>query len=93
MKNNIYIPKELEETFQGLSRDEKKMVIRTIDSLEEDALGNSRFVSSSSPARGVVREAQAGNLRVLFNYTADNHSVIVTRVFSAAEGLEMAATA
>jgi len=82
MTNEIYIPNELAETFKKLSREERKTVVRAIDSLEEDVLGNSRFISTGSPARGDVREARAGNLRVLFNYTAENHSIIVTDVSS-----------
>jgi mRNA-degrading endonuclease RelE of RelBE toxin-antitoxin system len=89
MTNEIYIPNEIAETFNKLSKDEKKTVTRAIDSLEEDVLGNSLYISDARPAKGDVREARAGHLRVLFNYTAENNSIIITGV-SPIEARELA---
>jgi mRNA-degrading endonuclease RelE of RelBE toxin-antitoxin system len=80
MTNEIYIPNELTETFNNLSKDDRKTVARAIDSLEEDVLGNSLYVSDARPAKGDVRETRAGHLRVIFNYTPENHTVIITGV-------------
>jgi mRNA-degrading endonuclease RelE of RelBE toxin-antitoxin system len=89
MTSQIYIPNELAETFTSLSRAERKIVVRAIDSLEDDVLGNSVYISDARPAKGEVREARAGHLRVRFNYTAENNSIIVTGV-AAVEARELA---
>lgn len=93
MSNEIYIPNELSETLKGLSKDQKREVVRTIDRLGEDVLDNSFVVSTSGPSKGDLREARAGSLRVLFRYLPESNSVIIAEVSSMAQEKAMASSA
>jgi len=93
MTNEIYIPNELSETLKGLSKDQKREVVQTIDRLGEDVLDNSYIVPASGPSQGDLREARAGGLRVLFRYLPESNSVIIAEVSSVVQEKAMASSA
>lgn len=82
MTNEIYIPKELAGVLKSLSPVERRHIVQAIDALEEHVLENSRVISTAGPAKGELREARAGDLRLLFRYTPEDHAIILTDVCS-----------
>ena len=90
MTNQIYIPNELTGPILSLPKDKARVLKKTIDSLGDDVIRNSSFVSNEGPAKGELREARAGNLRVLFQYTPENHSIIINDVSALTEEHAMA---
>ena len=93
MTNEIYIPNELSETLQRLSKDEKRRVVRSIDSLGEDVLKNSYVFSGDDSPGGGLRAARAGDLCIIFRYTPGNHTIIVTDVSPMSHQEELAVSA
>ncbi len=51
-------------------------------------LEKSQFVSNKSMAKGELRVTPAGDLRILFQYTPENGSIIITDVLSRSEADE-----
>ena len=80
MTNDIYIPNELSDNFRRLLKENRQQITQAMESLEQDALAHSTFVSKGIVAKGDLREARAGNLRILFQYTPENHAIIITDV-------------
>jgi mRNA-degrading endonuclease RelE of RelBE toxin-antitoxin system len=91
MSNEIFLANDLSQTLEGLSQDQKAKVVRTIDELGADPIGNSFVVLSDDTPGGGLRAAYAGNLRILLRYVPDQNTVIITNVASMSESKEVSA--
>jgi mRNA-degrading endonuclease RelE of RelBE toxin-antitoxin system len=91
MSNEILLANELSQTLENLSQEQKEKVVRTIDELGVDPLGNSFVIQGDDTPGGGLRAAYAGNLRILLRYVPDQKTVIITNVASMAEANEGAA--
>jgi hypothetical protein len=88
LANKIYVPNEIVGRFETLEQPQRGQVFAAVDALEGGVIENSQFVSNKGPARGELRVTPAGNLRILFQYTPENGSIIITDVLSRSEADE-----
>lgn len=86
MANTLYLSHLAEAKVRDLSSPHHEQVMRTLEALELDPLGNSKDLSKEAD----LRIARTSDFRVILRYVPAEHAVLVTDIASA-ESFEAAA--